>query len=105
MRRFAGAPMEQFDLGHWVGHILAPGVILGVLVGYLPAVAALAAFIWYLIQIYESETCQRWLDKRRTQRKLKRVTKLVTEHKILVAELDALAVVREARVVAADKVA
>lgn len=55
---------------------VAAGSILGSIMGYLPAIAALAAIIWYGVQIYESKTVQKLLRlhrlkvirKRRLQR-------------------------------------
>jgi len=37
--------------------------VLGTLMDYLPAVAALLSIIWSLIRIYESKTVQRWLGR------------------------------------------
>lgn len=48
------------------------GVILTTLLGYAPAFAAMIAIIWYLIQIYESKTIQRWFESR-LRRKLVRL--------------------------------
>jgi hypothetical protein len=39
--------------------------ILGAFMGYLPAIAALGAVIWYAIQVYESKTVQGFLRERR----------------------------------------
>lgn len=52
---------------------VAAGAIVGSLLGYLPAFAALAAIVWYAIQVYESKTVQKWvrvhrLKKRRARR-------------------------------------
>jgi len=35
--------------------------VLGTLMDYLPAVAALLSIVWSLIRIYESKTVQGWL--------------------------------------------
>jgi|SRR6185369_6946167 len=64
---------DQFDLSHWVGHLVSAGAIVGAIVGYLPAVAALVAVIWYLVQLYESHTIQRYLRSRR-ERKIAKLT-------------------------------
>ncbi len=98
-------PTEHWYVFRWFGDGLSVGAIVGAFLGLLPAVAAIAAFIWYLIQIYESDTAQKWLDKRRAFRKSARITKLRAEQKVLLAELEALELVREARAVAGDKVA
>ncbi len=44
---------------------VAAGAILGSIMGYLPAIAALAAIVWYSVQIYESKTVQKYVRLRR----------------------------------------
>lgn len=56
----------------WAGNIISVGAIAGSWLGHIPALAAIVALIWYLIQIYESLTVQRWLANRRV-RKLARL--------------------------------
>lgn len=60
------------SLQAWIGNIVSVGAIITSALGFVPAVAALVAFIWYLIQIYESVTVQRWLANRR----LRKIAKL-----------------------------
>jgi hypothetical protein len=38
--------------------------VLGTLMDWLPAVAALLSIIWTLLRIYESKTVQKWLGKK-----------------------------------------
>jgi hypothetical protein len=38
--------------------------VLGTLMSWLPAVAALLSIIWTLLRIYESKTVQKWLGKK-----------------------------------------
>ena len=38
--------------------------VLGTLVEFLPAIAALLSIVWSLLRIYESKTVQRWLGKK-----------------------------------------
>lgn len=89
----------------WFGDGLSAGAILGAFLGALPAFAALVGVIYYVIQIYESTTVQKWMDKGRRARKTRRIAKIKAEQKVLVAELDALEVVREARAIAENSVA
>lgn len=63
-----GKPMEEFNLTAWVGHSLSTTAILGTIVGWFPPIAAVAAFIWYSIQIAESDTVQKFLNKRRAHK-------------------------------------
>lgn len=97
--------MMDTPVTQWIGHSLSLGVIVATLAQFLPAFAAAAAAIWYAVQIYESDTCQHWLEKRRMKHKARKIASLRAQQKVLLAELEALEIVREARVVAADKVA
>jgi hypothetical protein len=38
-------------------------IVLGALVEFLPAIAALVSIVWGIIRIYETNTVQRWLGK------------------------------------------
>lgn len=62
--------MDHFNA--WIGNALSLSAIAGTLLGYFPAIAAVVALIWYLIQISESDTVQRYLMNRR-RRKLARL--------------------------------
>lgn len=41
----------------------------GTLAGILPHVAALFTVIWYVLQVYETKTIQRWRRRRRIARR------------------------------------
>ena len=71
-----GAWAVNFSLDQWVGNVLSLGAIVGTVMGWLPAVAAVVALIWYVIQIVESKTFQRWYSRRRA-RKIKRLQEQV----------------------------
>ena len=43
--------------------------VLGTLVDFLPAVAAVFTIVWTAIRIYETKTVQGWLRKRNAERK------------------------------------
>lgn len=64
--------MDHSTVNQWLGNGLSIGAIASTLVGWTPAIAAIVALIWYIIQIYESATVQRWLANRRV-RKLARL--------------------------------
>lgn len=53
---------------HWLWHGLSLGTIVGAVIGWLPAIAALAAFVWYVINVYESKTMQTWMRARRERK-------------------------------------
>ena len=79
----------------WIGHALSPIAVIGTVVGWFPAIASAVALIFYLLQMYESKTCQRWL----TSRRLRKIAKL----KIEMARLEALELVHypDSRIAAA----
>lgn len=64
------APMTTQDspLLSWFGNIASGVTIVTTLFGILPALAAGVALVWYVIQIYESTTVQRWLAGRRMRK-------------------------------------
>lgn len=64
--------MDHSTINQWLGNGLSIGAIASTMLGWTPAVAAIVALVWYLIQIYESTTVQRWLATRRN-RKLARL--------------------------------
>ena len=60
--------MDHESLNVWTGNILSAGAIVGTVLGWVPAVAAIVALVWYLIQISESETVRRWVATRRVRK-------------------------------------
>lgn len=56
----------------WIISTAATTAIFTTLMGFVPTVAAIVALVWYLIQIYESDTFKRWRAERRV-RKLARL--------------------------------
>jgi hypothetical protein len=64
-----GVPIvDGLDLDHLFAHVASLGAIFATVVGWLPAIAAFVAVLWYIIQIWESKTVQRhihaWKEKR-----------------------------------------
>lgn len=51
---------HHFRAVTFVADTISAGAILGSFVGLLPPIAALAATIWYAVQIWESHTIQKW---------------------------------------------
>jgi len=91
-----------------IGPIAHPASLIsvaGAFVGILPPLAALVGIAWYVILIYESRTFQHWNRNRQMKRKARKVAHLRAQEKIILAELDALEIVRVARVDAHEKIA
>lgn len=59
---------QDSPLLSWFGNIASGVTIVTTLFGILPALAAGVALVWYVIQIYESTTVQRWLAGRRMRK-------------------------------------
>lgn len=74
--------MGESNLIAWIGNTLSPAAILGWAIGIFPGVVLFAAFLFYLIQLFESDTFQTWIRSRR----LRKMAKL----KIKMAALEAL---------------
>lgn len=60
--------MDSNHINLWLGNALSLGAIVSTFMGWAPAIAAIVALIWYLLQIYESPTTQRWLANRRLRK-------------------------------------
>lgn len=60
--------MDSSAINQWVGNIFSVGAIVTTIMGLAPAFAALVALVWYLLQIYESATVQRWFATRRVRK-------------------------------------
>jgi len=84
--------------------VVSAGAIIGTILGDLPYVAALAGMVWYTIQIWESRTVQHWWRNRQMVRKAKKIARLRAKEKVIVAQLEALETIRQARVDARTKV-
>jgi len=80
-------------INQWVGNIFSAGAIVSTAMGWLPAIAAAMGGLWYLIQIYESATVQRWVATRRIRkiaRMKARVMMLEARHRAPLRGLDPL---------------
>ena len=77
--------MYDFNFAAFFGHAISGAAIIGALVNVFPAVAATAALIWYLIQVYESK----WMQTRLSTRRLRQIARL----KVEIARLEALELV------------
>jgi len=58
----------DFEGLNWIGHSVSTVAILGTLAGLLPPIAALAAFLWYSVQLYESRTVRHYFAHRRAKK-------------------------------------
>jgi hypothetical protein len=51
--------------------VISAAAIVGSLMHWLPPLAAVLAVVWYVLQIYESQTVQGWLHHRKVVKRLK----------------------------------
>lgn len=91
--------------GFWTANVLGTAAIIGTIIGWLPAIAAAVAVIFYCIQIWESATVRHYLANRKMVRKAKKIAKLRAREKIITAQLAALETVRQAKAIAKETVA
>ena len=96
--------MHMSWLDSWTGHALSIGALLAVFAGVLPAMAAIASFLWFAIQIYESRTVQHWKNNRRMRNHAKKLARLRAKEKVTLAEIAALERIRHAGAEARDLV-
>jgi hypothetical protein len=52
----------------WISNLVGGATIVSTLTGMVPAIAAGVALVWYLIQIHESATIQKWIKTRRIRK-------------------------------------
>ena len=72
--------MQSPDHTHLIAaaNLISLGAIFGSLMGIISPLAAMAALIWYALQIYESKLVQDWMHHRR---KLQRHRRIHHRHK------------------------
>lgn len=74
----------------WFVDGVSAAAILGALIGALPAIAALVGVVYYIIQIYESNTFQKHLVFWKVARHRRRVGRLMKNREKINASLTAL---------------
>lgn len=88
--------MLDFDWHKVVGY-LGTFAVVGTILGWFPYIAAVAAFLWYVVQLWESRTVQHWWVNRQMVRRLRKIARLKEREKIIAAQLIALQTVRAAQ--------
>lgn len=64
--------MNDHPYSTWLMNAIGTGTIFATIMGYVPSIGAGVAAVYYVVQIIESATVQRWLAGRRI-RKLARL--------------------------------
>ena len=93
MGMFSGIEIDWHKFVSFLGTF----AIIGTFIGWFPYIAAFAAFVWYVIQIWESRTIQHWWTNRRMIQKARKIAKLKAKEKVIAAKLLALQTVRAAQ--------
>lgn len=90
------------------GHGTAATAVLAALTGWLPAVLTIIAtvfsILWFGLCIWESRTVQHWKRNMQLKRRARKLVRYKAKEKIILAEIAALEMVREARTMARDHV-
>lgn len=76
--------------------ILAASAIFGSIVSWLPPIAAFLSIVWFMIQIWESNTTQKSLIGWRTRRQQHKLARLHAKAKITAARIAAIEVQHKA---------
>lgn len=84
------------------GHTISMGALTTSILGWAPAAGASVAFIWYMLQIYESRTFQSFKNNFIQRHRAKKLAKLIANEKVVLAAIAALELLRSAKVEAAD---
>lgn len=64
-------PTEHVRLISHAVDTVSAGAIVASFLGFLPPIAALAATLWYAVQIWESHTVQKWWRLHKLHRRTK----------------------------------
>lgn len=78
---------------------ISVSTIAATIAGWLPTLAVLLPVLYYMIQIWETKTVQRWLERRREYKALKRRlahAKMAAQQKVDQAAVEAAAKLRDA---------
>lgn len=81
---------EPIDTISGLVNTVSAVTILGTIAGFIPPLAALIAMIWYIIQISESKTIQKWKLDRQVKHSKRRLAKLRAQEAMIKSELAAL---------------
>lgn len=97
--------MDHTFWGWVVAHVFGAGTIAATIAGVFPPIAAFFAFLFYMVQLWESSTVQHYVRNKRMVWKARKVARLRAKEKVITAQLEALEVVRQARTEAKELVA
>lgn len=71
MKDVADNVLTHHEAVKHVVDVASISTVIASLVGWLPSVAALLSIVWSVIRIYESQTIQSWLRKKRNDQQSK----------------------------------
>lgn len=94
-------PSGIFNLA---AHFISAGAISAYIAGFVPYLFATPAVIYYCLLVWENRTVQHFVRNRRMVHKARKIAKLRSKQKVIIAELEAIELIREARVIAKEKV-
>ena len=67
----------------WTGNIAGLATIIASFAGWIPVFAAGIALIWYVVQLFESKTYQKWLQSRHLRKLLRAKLRVITMEQTL----------------------
>lgn len=93
----------KISLPHVSLDVAAISAAVGVVLGWVPQIAAVFSLVWVLIKIYETATVQSYLANRRIRIRGRKLAHLHAREKVILAEIDAIERVRVAKAYAQEK--
>jgi len=100
--RFTEFLFDHTDVDHLYAHTVSLGAIVMSGMGYLPAFAAGAAGLWYLVQIWETKTFKDWRGVRAAAKDVKVAEAQNTAADLKAAQVDKALVLLRQQIRAAE---
>ena len=99
------ANVDNLNLDGWFTQTISVTALFAAISGWVPFAIAAIPIIYYLIMIWETRTIVHWRNNWKQKRIAKKYAKLKAREKVTLAQLEAIELLRSARVEAQEKVA
>ena len=99
------ANVDSLNLDGWFTQTISVSALIAAVTGWVPFALAAIPIVYYLIMIWETRTVVHWRNNWKQKRIAKQYAKLKAREKVTLAQLEAIELLRTARVEAREKVA
>src|SRR4029077_4414453 len=100
-----GTTVDQTNIFNWLAHSISVSAITGWVLGLWPFFIVTIPLIYYLIQIWETQTVRHLVNNWRQRRAARKYLKAKGKAKVAMAKLEAIELKRAASTAAREKVA